>query len=67
MKDLLHTNQQLGVDIQFMNNTFVLEPSGCLFWKEESLLLVSDLHLEKGHLLQQKKAYSFLHMTRKPR
>ena len=28
--------------------TFVADLSGALFWKEQSLLVVSDLHLEKG-------------------
>src|SRR4051795_1367060 len=28
--------------------TFVADLSGALFWQEQSLLVVSDLHLEKG-------------------
>src|SRR3954467_9679548 len=28
--------------------TFVADLSGALFWEEQSLLVVSDLHLEKG-------------------
>src|SRR6266576_1465957 len=28
--------------------TFLADLSGALFWEEESLLVVSDLHLEKG-------------------
>ena len=28
--------------------TLVADLSGALFWEEESLLVVSDLHLEKG-------------------
>src|ERR1700759_5551293 len=28
--------------------TMLADPSGALFWKEQSLLVVSDLHLEKG-------------------
>src|SRR4029079_15760354 len=28
--------------------TFLADLSGALFWKEQSLLVVSDLHLEKG-------------------
>ena len=27
---------------------FVADLSGALFWEEQSLLVVSDLHLEKG-------------------
>jgi len=34
--------------INFANHDFILDPSGALFWLEESLLVVSDLHLEKG-------------------
>ena len=28
--------------------TLLADPSGALFWEEQSLLVVSDLHLEKG-------------------
>ncbi len=28
--------------------TLMCDLAGCLFWPEESLLVVSDLHLEKG-------------------
>src|SRR5205809_7617538 len=28
--------------------TFLADLSGALFWREQSLLVVSDLHLEKG-------------------
>jgi hypothetical protein len=28
--------------------TFVADLSGALFWEDQSLLVVSDLHLEKG-------------------
>lgn len=34
--------------ITFGNHDFLLHPSGVLFWPAESLLIVSDLHLEKG-------------------
>jgi hypothetical protein len=32
----------------FGGHEFLLHPSGVLFWPEESLLVVADLHLEKG-------------------
>src|ERR1700761_5204061 len=31
--------------------TLTADPSGALFWEEQSLLIVSDLHLEKGSSL----------------
>lgn len=34
--------------ITFGNQKFLLHPSGIMFWPDQSLLIVSDLHLEKG-------------------
>lgn len=34
--------------ITFANHEFVLHHSGALFWPDQSLLIASDLHLEKG-------------------
>ena len=34
--------------ISFGQHDFILHPSGALFWPERSLLIASDLHLEKG-------------------
>lgn len=34
--------------ITFAGHNFLLHPSGTLFWPEQSLLVVSDVHLEKG-------------------
>lgn len=48
MNELAQVNEADDMEISFMNSTLVLDPTGCLFWKEESLLVVSDLHLEKG-------------------
>jgi DNA ligase-associated metallophosphoesterase len=28
-------------------NTFILHPSGCIFWKEQNMLLIADVHLGK--------------------
>jgi len=45
-----------GAEIEFMGNQLVLDPSGCMFWRDESLLVVSDLHLEKGSSFAAKKS-----------
>ena len=47
--------KNIGMAINFMSNTLMLDPSGCLFWQEENLLVVSDLHLEKGSSFAAKK------------
>lgn len=36
------------MNIDFGNQKFWLDPSGILFWPDKSLLVVADLHLEKG-------------------
>ena len=33
--------------IEIENQTFVMHPSGVLFWQEKSMLLISDVHLGK--------------------
>jgi uncharacterized protein len=36
--------------ISILGQTFTLHPSGAMFWKEENVLLISDVHLGKiGH------------------
>jgi uncharacterized protein len=37
-----------GAVLDVMGVSFIAELSGALFWEEQSLLVVSDLHLEKG-------------------
>src|SRR3954467_3229245 len=37
-----------GAKVIIAEVTFLADLSGALFWKEQSLLVVSDLHLEKG-------------------
>jgi len=44
-----------GAEIEFMGNKLVLDPTGCMFWCDEGLLVVSDLHLEKGSFFAAKK------------
>ncbi len=40
--------------INFGDQEFLLDSSGALFWPDQSLLIVSDLHLEKGsHFVKQ--------------
>ena len=34
-------------EIQILGQEFVLHPLGGLFWKEKSMLLISDVHLGK--------------------
>lgn len=55
MVELAKQAKSVGMKIDFMGNSLVLDPSGCLFWKEQSLLVVSDLHLEKGSSFAAKK------------
>lgn len=33
--------------LEIQNHTFILHPSGVLFWQEKSILLISDVHLGK--------------------
>lgn len=38
------------MELQIRNNTFVLLPQKALYWKEQEMLLISDLHIGKiGH------------------
>ena len=34
--------------ITISNATFIADPVGALYWPEQQLLVVADLHLEKG-------------------
>ena len=43
------------LDIEFCGARLSLDASGCLFWPAEKLLVVSDLHLEKGSCFAAKK------------
>lgn len=52
---ITQTDRPTGMQIEFMGQTISLDPAGCLFWHEESLLLVSDLHLEKGSSFAARK------------
>lgn len=48
MAETTKRNDTIGMEIDFLRNRLSLDPKGCMFWHEESLLVVSDLHLEKG-------------------
>src|SRR3954451_3042575 len=37
-----------GAILDVLGVSFIADLSGALFWEEQSLLVVSDLHLEKG-------------------
>ena len=37
-----------GKDIRFGGQTFRLLPEGCAYWPSQHMIIVSDLHLEKG-------------------
>lgn len=52
---LADKTQVSGTEINFVGHTLVLDTSGCLFWPKEKLLVVSDLHLEKGSSFASKK------------
>ncbi len=45
---LAETSLITGSQFCFRGNLLFLEPSGILYWPAERLLVVSDLHLEKG-------------------
>ena len=42
-------------EMAFCGNMLVVEPSGCVIWPEQKLLVVSDLHLEKGSSFAARK------------
>lgn len=42
-----------ALSILFAGQELLLHPSGALFWPDEKMLIVSDLHLEKGSFLAQ--------------
>ncbi|MEM7070022.1 MAG: ligase-associated DNA damage response endonuclease PdeM [Pseudomonadota bacterium] len=44
-----------AMEMEFRGETLLVDPRGCLFWPKESLLVVSDLHLEKGSSFAARK------------
>ncbi|MEO0329452.1 MAG: ligase-associated DNA damage response endonuclease PdeM [Pseudomonadota bacterium] len=52
MKSRDHTS---GLEISFQDEPLIIDPSGCVFWPDQHLLVVSDLHLEKGSSFASKR------------
>lgn len=52
MQSARRTNEKTTVSVASV--TFAADISGALFWEEQSLLVVSDLHLEKGSSFAQR-------------
>ena len=48
MTALAQKSQDQGAELEFRGELFVIDPRGCLYWPSERMLIVSDLHLEKG-------------------
>ena len=44
-------SNNLGLELNLNGESLFADPRGCLFWPKEQLLVVSDLHLEKGSSL----------------
>ncbi len=42
-------------DLEFCGIHLIADPRGCLYWPEERILIVSDLHLEKGSSFAARK------------
>lgn len=43
--------------LRLHGSAFVADPSGALYWPEEHLLVVADLHLEKGSSFAKKRVF----------
>ena len=43
--------------VRLHGSAFVADPSGALFWPDEHLMVVADLHLEKGSSYAQKRVF----------
>jgi DNA ligase-associated metallophosphoesterase len=48
------TSDALASTITISETTFVADPAGALYWPEQKLLCVADLHLEKGSSLARR-------------
>ena len=44
-------------NIKFANENFEISPFGAIFWPNEEILIVSDLHLEKGSSYYQRGTF----------
>ncbi len=45
-----------AAELEFCDCELLIDARGCLFWPEEKLLVVSDLHLEKGSSFAARKS-----------
>ena len=43
--------------IEFADQKFHLLPSGGIFWQDEELLILADLHLEKGSCFREQNNF----------
>ena len=43
-----HDRREAHAAFEFAGTELVADPSGALYWPEQSTLVVSDLHFEKG-------------------
>ena len=48
MNALAKSSTNHGAELEFQGELLVIDPRGCLYWPAEKMLIVSDLHLEKG-------------------
>ena len=46
-----------GKVLRLHDRAFLADPSGVLFWPEERLLVVADLHLEKGSAYAARRVF----------
>jgi DNA ligase-associated metallophosphoesterase len=51
---VLNQNNRQAISVQFAGHEFILLGSGCCYWPKKEILIVSDLHLEKGSFLVMK-------------
>jgi len=49
--------QSLPIHLSLGSAHFIADPLGALYWQEEHLLIVADLHLEKGSAYAAKKIF----------
>ncbi len=48
MPDAARENQNSAATLSILDVEFIADPAGALYWREEGLLVVADLHFEKG-------------------
>jgi uncharacterized protein len=48
MPSAVRENQRPAATLSILDVDFIADPAGALYWREEGLLVVADLHFEKG-------------------